>query len=234
MTQAIGLIKDSVSDARSGKLVFLSHCMLNQNACVRGLASQPAVIREVVDLALQHQVGMFQIPCPEVSYLGSMRWGMVKKMYGSPMFRRHCRAIASQVCDQVQTYRDNGHWVLAIALRDGSPTCGLGCSAVEADPGQQWGGVGLARRPAAALRLDPGGLHRGGAAGRWPAAGMDDLRLLLAVPRCRRPADCPPPWPCWTAALRDASAAAGRSPGQGPGDRLQPLSALQTTATGVC
>lgn len=101
MTEQIGRIREDIRDRRSGKLVFLSHCMLNQNACVRGLASQPAVIREIVDLALGHEVALYQMPCPEVSYLGSMRWGMVKKMYGNPMFRRHCRQIAQQVCDQI-------------------------------------------------------------------------------------------------------------------------------------
>ena len=74
MSNQIGLIKDSIGDRRAGKLVFLSHWMLNQNACVRGLASQPAVIREIVDLALDNDVAIYQMPCPEVSYLGSMRW----------------------------------------------------------------------------------------------------------------------------------------------------------------
>lgn len=49
MIGKIGQIKKSLQDARSGKLVFLSHCILNQNACMRGLASQPAVICEMVD-----------------------------------------------------------------------------------------------------------------------------------------------------------------------------------------
>jgi predicted secreted protein len=57
------------------------------------------------------------------------------------MFRRHCRHIAEQICDQIQTYRDNDHQVLGIVLRDGSPTCGLKCSAVEADDEQVWGGI---------------------------------------------------------------------------------------------
>ncbi|HIK45840.1 MAG TPA: hypothetical protein IGR64_13300, partial [Leptolyngbyaceae cyanobacterium M65_K2018_010] len=141
MTNVIGQIKDSIQDARSGRLIFLSHCMLNQNACVRGLASQPAVIRELVDVLLKYDVAIYQMPCPEVTYLGSMRWGMVKKMYGNPMFRRHCRQIAEQMCDQVQTYRDNGHQVIGFVMRDGSPTCGLKCAAVEADADQVWGGM---------------------------------------------------------------------------------------------
>ncbi len=141
MTEKLGKIKNSIQDARSGRLIFLSHCLLNQNACVRGLASQPAVIRELVDVLLENDIGIYQMPCPEVTYLGSMRWGQVKKMYGNPMFRRHCRQIAEQICDQAQTYQDNGHEVIGFVLRDGSPTCGLKCAAVEADDEQIWGGM---------------------------------------------------------------------------------------------
>ena len=141
MTGQIGRIKGSIADARSGRLMFLSHCILNQNACVRGLASQPAVIREIVDLLLENEVAFFQMPCPEVSYIGSQRWGQTKQMYGSPMFHRHCRKIAEYVCDQAQTYLDSGHDVIGFVMRDGSPTCGLRCAAVSADEEQVWGGM---------------------------------------------------------------------------------------------
>jgi predicted secreted protein len=174
MSNQIGLIKDSIGDRRAGKLVFLSHCMLNQNACVRGLASQPAVIREIVDLALDNDVAIYQMPCPEVSYLGSMRWGMVKRMYGNPMFRRHCRRIAQQVCDQIQTYRDNGHEVKGVVMRDGSPTCGLKCAAVEADEGQVWGGMVWHASPCSASPKPRGGPEelKAELAGGWGCAPL--------------------------------------------------------------
>jgi predicted secreted protein len=141
MTAQLGQVKDTIADRRGGRLIFISHCFLNQNACVRGLASQPAAIRELIDLLLDNGVAIYQMPCPEVTYIGSMRWGQVKKQYASPMFRRHCRQIAEQMCDQVQTYRDNGHEVIGFVMRDGSPTCGLLCAAVEADENQVWGGM---------------------------------------------------------------------------------------------
>ncbi len=177
MTEQIGRIREDIRDRRSGKLVFLSHCMLNQNACVRGLASQPAVIREIVDLALGHEVAIYQMPCPEVSYLGSMRWGMVKKMYGNPMFRRHCRQIAQQVCDQIQTYRDNGHEVKGIVMRDGSPTCGLKCSAVEADERQTWGGMVWHANPLQRFGATTG-VYTEELLAELKARGLEDVRLL--------------------------------------------------------
>ncbi len=177
MTEQIGSIRNDIQDRRSGKLVFLSHCMLNQNACVRGLASQPAAIREIVDLALGHEVAICQMSCPEVSYLGSMRWGMVKKMYGNPMFRRHCRQLAQQVCDQVQTYRDNGHEIKGIVMRDGSPTCGLKCSAVEADAQQTWGGMVWHANPLQRFGATEG-VYTEELIAELKARGLDDVRLL--------------------------------------------------------
>ncbi len=141
MNYPIAKIKDSTHDARSGRLIFLTHCILNQNACVQGLAAYPAAVTPLVESMLARGIGMYQMPCPEVSYLGSQRWMHVKEQYANPMFRRHCRKIAEGVCDQIQTYRDNDHDVLGIVFRDGSPSCGLKCSAVAADAAQSWGGM---------------------------------------------------------------------------------------------
>jgi predicted secreted protein len=141
MSYSIGKIKNSLQDARSGRLIFLTHCILNQNACVQGLAAYPAVVKPLVLKLLEGQVGLYQMPCPEVSYLGSQRWGHVKEQYGNPMFRRHCRRLAEGICDQIQTYRDNHHEVLGVVFRDGSPTCGFKCAAVSADAKQVWGGM---------------------------------------------------------------------------------------------
>ncbi len=141
MSDALGRIKGSVADARAGKLIFLSHCLLNQNACVQGIASEPAAIRAVVDVALDHDIGIYQMPCPEMTYYGSQRWGQVKAQYATPTFRRHCRAIAKQILDQVEDYRATGHRIVGVVMRDGSPTCGLNRACVAADDRQIWGGM---------------------------------------------------------------------------------------------
>jgi predicted secreted protein len=141
MSDNIGRIKETVDDARSGRLVFISHCLLNQNACVRGIASQPAAIMELVDLLLDNDVAIYQMPCPEMTYYGSMRWGQVKKQYSSPMFLKHCRKLADQLLDQAEDYIRTGHEVIGFIMRDGSPTCGLNTAAVPADEEQVWGGM---------------------------------------------------------------------------------------------
>ena len=141
MSDPIGQIKDTIEDARSGKLIFISHCLLNQNACVKGISSEPAMIKPLIKLLMDHDVAIYQMPYPEVSFFGQARWGQVKQQYSTPMFRRHCRQIAEQILDHVQNYTDTGHRVIGVVMRDGSPTCGLHRTAVSADEEQIWGGM---------------------------------------------------------------------------------------------
>lgn len=130
-----------VKDARSGKIIFLSHCCLNQNAKVRGIATYPGSVRPLVELLLDNNVGMFQMPCPEMTYIGAMRWGHVKDQYNSPMFRRHCRELAEKVVDQMEEYQRSGYQVLGAIMMDGSPVCGLNITPQPAEPGQIFGGM---------------------------------------------------------------------------------------------
>ncbi len=119
------MIYPAVRDKRSEKLIFLSHCCLNQNAKVRGIAQYPGAIQPLVELLLENGVGMYQMPCPEMTYLGNMRWGQVKDQYNNPMFRRHCQRLAEGVVDMAQNYIQCGYQVLGFVMMDGSPVCGL-------------------------------------------------------------------------------------------------------------
>lgn len=131
----------AVRDSRSGKIIFLSHCCLNQNAKVRGIARYPGAIRPLVELLLEHGVGIYQMPCPEMAYLGNMRWGHVKDQYNNPMFRRHCQRLAQEVVDQVENYRQCGYRILGFVMMDGSPVCGLNRTPQPKHKDVMWGGM---------------------------------------------------------------------------------------------
>ncbi|MEA1929046.1 MAG: hypothetical protein U9N73_12640 [Candidatus Auribacterota bacterium] len=131
----------STEDARAGKIIFVAHCLLNQNAKVQGIARYPAAVRPIIDLLLDNDIAIYQMPCPEMLYLGAMRWGQVKPQYDSPMFRRHCRRLAEEVLDQLEDYRRCGYHVPGFLLTDGSPVCGLKKTPVPAEDGSTWGGM---------------------------------------------------------------------------------------------
>jgi len=112
-------------DERSKKIVVVAHCILNQNARVFGIASYPGMIPEIVEVLKARNVGVVQMPCPELAYEGLNRWSQTKEQYATPMFRRHCQQIATSITDQIQEYLKNGFKVYAILGVDGSPTCGV-------------------------------------------------------------------------------------------------------------
>jgi predicted secreted protein len=129
-----------VKDNRSGRVIFLSHCCLNQNAKVRGIAQYPGAIRPLVELLLDDGAGIYQMPCPEMTYLGNMRWGQVKDQYNNPMFRRHCQRIAETVVDMAENYLQCGYQVIGFVMMDGSPVCGLNRTPRPKND-KQWGGM---------------------------------------------------------------------------------------------
>ena len=54
-----------LADQRSQKVVFLSHCLLNENTRYLGGACRGGAIRELVESCLDSGLGIVQMPCPE-------------------------------------------------------------------------------------------------------------------------------------------------------------------------
>jgi hypothetical protein len=75
------VLRQVLSDARSGQVVFVSHCMLNQNVRYLGGATRPGAVAEVVARLQRAGVGIVQMPCPE-----QRAWGGVDKRYTMPAY----------------------------------------------------------------------------------------------------------------------------------------------------
>ena len=58
------------NDGRSKKVIFIAHCLLNQNSISDGTAVYPAAFRDVIDFFLNANIGIIQMPCPEFCCLG--------------------------------------------------------------------------------------------------------------------------------------------------------------------
>ena len=61
------------TDGRSKKVVFIAHCILNQNSISDGTAVFPAAFKEVIKILLDADIGIVQMPCPELCCLGLNR-----------------------------------------------------------------------------------------------------------------------------------------------------------------
>lgn len=113
-------------DERSKRAAVVAHCILNQNSRVSGLSERSSMITEVIELLVENDVGVIQMPCPELKYAGLLREGRTKEQYDSVMFRSYCRRIAKDIVDQILEYRKGEIRIEIIIGVNGSPSCGVG------------------------------------------------------------------------------------------------------------
>lgn len=111
---------------RKRHIVLLSHCILNVNTKVHGLAGYESAIKDLVCFLLDNEIAMIQLPCPEAEILGLRRWGHVKDQLDYPFFHDHCRSLLEPFVRQVRMYLDNEHRILGVIGIEGSPSCGVG------------------------------------------------------------------------------------------------------------
>jgi predicted secreted protein len=114
------------NDARGRRVVLLPHCALNQNSRVAGAAVRPAAMENLIAGLLQHNIGIIQMPCPELVLLGLDRAHLpigaeIEKAESQAQLRR----LALDLVEQIIAYRRCGVAVLAILGKNGSPTCGV-------------------------------------------------------------------------------------------------------------
>jgi predicted secreted protein len=110
---------------RSKRILITCHCTLNANAKVYPLATVGGVFSDAVSAYIESGCGLFQLPCPELSYLGINRWGMTKEQYDHPNFRAHCREILKYPLVQLKALAQAGYELVGILGMDGSPNCGV-------------------------------------------------------------------------------------------------------------
>lgn len=110
---------------RSKKMVLVSHCLLNVNSKVEGLATSTACVRNIVDYLLDSDFGIIQMECPELTCMGIKRWGQSIDQYDNPFYEEHCDKIAINIVNMVRNYTKNGYEIKYVIGIDGSPTCGV-------------------------------------------------------------------------------------------------------------
>lgn len=110
---------------RNKKMVLVSHCLLNVNAKVHGIATVPAASIKLITSILEAGYGIIQLPCVEQSVCGIRRWGQVKEQLDYPHFRESCRKQLTPILHQVKDFINNGYEIAAVIGLDGSPSCGV-------------------------------------------------------------------------------------------------------------
>jgi uncharacterized protein YbbK (DUF523 family) len=135
-------LKEKLRDERGRKVVFLSHCLLNQNTRYLGGASCPGAKLSAVSPLLDAGLGIIQLPCPEIAAWGGIdkpliwlplsRGGKLIRFLAPilrPLFtawtRRIYQVTAGRAARQIRACLKAGQTVAAFVGIDGSPSCGV-------------------------------------------------------------------------------------------------------------
>ena len=114
------------------KIVFVSHCILNIASKVvmynqEEMDAEEALRKKFMHLAIDNDIQLIQLPCPEYTLYGANRWGHVSNQFDNVFFRKHCRKILEPILDQLKEYlaHEDRFEVLGFVGIDGSPSCGV-------------------------------------------------------------------------------------------------------------
>lgn len=113
-------------DCRSMQVVVVPHCELNQNSRLARCAERPACVTELIKGLMDRDIGVIQMPCPELMVIGLDREHVhIRSGLESRPARAACRAMARDLVYQIRQYLDCGVKVLGILGKNGSPACGV-------------------------------------------------------------------------------------------------------------
>jgi predicted secreted protein len=131
-----------LADERSRRVVFVSHCLLNQNVRYLGGAWAAGIAPDAVGQFIREGVGLCQMPCPEQAAWGGVMKRFILRFYGAqdtwayrfcglllPVFRLYTRAVyrrlASRTARHIADYARSGFQVIGIVGVGDSPSCGV-------------------------------------------------------------------------------------------------------------
>lgn len=138
----IKLIQEKLKDERNGRVIFVSHCLLNMNARYFGGAFRSSCVSEIIEEAMKRDIALIQMKCPEQRAWGGIQkplmWlafdtkrtplyllkGIIVPLflwYTQLCYRHYARTLVKEITD----YERSGYQILGIVGIDGSPTCGV-------------------------------------------------------------------------------------------------------------
>lgn len=114
---------------KAKKVIILSHCILNEYSKVKKWDKYEKITElntmDFLKFLLDNEIGIIQLPCPELKGYGLKRWGQVKEQYDHPHYRKICRDLFEPVLEQILEYQSNGFEIVSLMGIYGSPTCGI-------------------------------------------------------------------------------------------------------------
>jgi len=112
---------------RSKKVIFVSHCLLNQNVRAVGRERFAGSFKDLLELFASAGIGIVQLPCPQMEYNieGFNRTIKPKAHFETNGYRTHCHKLSADLIKQVEKYLRNSYDVIGILGVELSTSCGV-------------------------------------------------------------------------------------------------------------
>ena len=113
-------------DNRSKKFIFIPFCLMAQAYQAQGIVKYEwkSSIRPFIDLILDHDINVIQMPCAETEFKNSLirePKGITK--YNTKEFNEHCKTLANKVTNQIKNLIESNYEIVAILGIEQSPSC---------------------------------------------------------------------------------------------------------------
>ncbi len=113
-------------DNRSKKFIFIPFCLIAQAYQAQGIVKYEwkSSIRPFIDLLLDYNINLIQMPCAEAEYNNNLirePKGIAK--YNTIEFNEHCEFLANKVAEQIKDLVESNYEVVAILGIEQSPSC---------------------------------------------------------------------------------------------------------------
>ncbi len=113
-------------DNRSKKFVFIPFCLMAQAYQAKGIVKYEwkSSIRPFIDLLLDNDINIIQMPCAEAEFKNSLiRVPKGISKYDTEEFNKHCEKLANKVSSQIRNIISSDYEVIAILGIEQSPSC---------------------------------------------------------------------------------------------------------------
>lgn len=112
---------------RSKKVVFVSHCILNQNTRAKNQEKFPGIVKDIVELFMEADVGIVQLPCPQIEFNGGGIDRRLKsgKFLSENGYRAECKKMSTSIIKQIEKYLKKDYNVVGIVGVEFSSTCAV-------------------------------------------------------------------------------------------------------------
>ncbi|HOP46101.1 MAG TPA: hypothetical protein PK874_00445 [Desulfobacteraceae bacterium] len=129
-------------DNRSKRIIFVAHCILNQNSISDGTADFPSQFLEIIRIIENNHIGIVQMPCPELMCLGldrkdkngASRDVLIENTRIRNILELNIEKVnmlVKSIIPQIEEYRQYGFEIIGIIGINRSPTCGVESTSID-------------------------------------------------------------------------------------------------------